>query len=153
MTNKDAERRKHPRLPLHLSVAKLVDFKCDGLDVPAPAILVDLSAGGLSMIAFALPHLTKNVTFRLELPGLVNAQLHGRIIRAHKKGETYQVAIAFNEFKEEWARLVTKLFKAYNECEDRLSQGDRRFCFKLCAFFALCQKDEKARVFPRAVLV
>ena len=147
------ERRKHPRLPLHLSVAKLVDFKCDGLDLPAPAILVDLSAGGLSMIAFALPQLTKNVTFRLELPGLVNAQLHGRIIRAIKKGETYQVAVAFSEFKDEWARLVTKLVKAYNACEERLAQGDRRFCFKRCAFFALCQKEEKARVFPKAVLV
>jgi len=146
------ERRKHPRLPLHLSVAKLVDFKCDGLDQPAPAILVDISAGGLAMIAFALPNLTKNVTFRLELPGLVNAQLHGKIVRAIKKGETYQVAIAFTEFKEEWARLVAKLANAYNECDDRLAQGDRRFCFKRCAFFSLCQKEEKARVFPKAVL-
>ncbi len=147
------ERRKHPRLPLHLSVAKLVDFKCEGLDQPAPAILVDLSAGGLSMIAFALPSITRNVTFRLDLPGLVNAQLHGTVVRAHKKGETYQVAIAFTEFKEEWARLVGKLLKSYEECEDRLSQGDRRFCFKKCAFFSLCDKDEKSRVFPKAVLV
>ena len=146
------ERRRHPRLPLHLSVAKLVDFKCDGLDQPAPAILVDLSAGGLSMIAFALPSLTKNVTFRLELPGFVNAQLHGRIVRAHKKGETYQVAVAFKEFQTEWARLVAKLAKAYTACEDRLSQGDRRFCFKQCAFFALCQKEEKGRVFPKTVI-
>jgi hypothetical protein len=104
------------------------------------------------MIAFALPNLTKNVTFKLELPGLVNAQLHGKIIRAYKKGETYQVAIAFSEFKTEWAGLVTKLVRAYNECEDRLSQGDRRFCFKKCAFFALCQKEEKGRVFPEAVI-
>src|SRR5689334_10463698 len=118
------ERRQHPRLPLHLSVAKLVDFQCDGLDMAAPAVLVDLSAGGLSMIAFALPPLTKQVTCKLELPGLVNAQLHGRIVRALKKGETYQVAVAFSEFKEEWARLVAKLVKAYEACEDRLAQGD-----------------------------
>jgi hypothetical protein len=42
--------------------------------------------------------------------------------------------------------------RAYNECEDRLAQGDRRFCFRDCAFFILCQKDEKARVFPKAVI-
>ena len=150
---KSDERRKHPRLPLHLSVAKLVDFKCDGQEQPSPAILVDISAGGLSMIAFALPHLTKNVTFRLDLPGIVNAQLHGKIVRAHKKGETYQVAIAFSEFKDEWARLVAKLFKAYYVCEERLAQGDRRFCFKACPFFPLCQKEEKARVFPKLVTI
>ncbi len=153
MTTRTDERRKHPRLPLHLSVAKLVDFQCDGQNQPSPAIIVDLSAGGLSMIAFAVPHLTKNVTFKLELPGLVNAQLHGKVVRAIKKGETYQIAIAFSEFKEEWARMVTKLYKAYYVCEDRLSQGDRRFCFKQCAFWVLCQKEEKARVFPKAVLV
>lgn len=147
------ERRKHPRLPLHLSVAKLVDFKCDGLAQPAPAILVDLSAGGLAMIAFALPSITRNVTFRLDLPGLVNAQLHGKVVRAIKKGETYQVAVAFNEFKEEWARLVGKLVKAYDSCEEQLAQGERRFCFKKCAFFSLCGKDEKTRVFPKLAVV
>ena len=147
------ERRKHPRLPLHLSVAKLVDFKCDGLDQASPAILVDLSAGGLSMICFALPQLSKNVTFRLDLPGLVNAKVQGRVVRAHRKGDTYQVAIAFTEFQDQWAHLVAKLVKAYNVCEERLTQGDRHFCFRECAFFPLCQKDEKARVFPKSVAV
>ena len=151
MTKLEA-RRKHPRLPLHLSVAKLVDFKCDGTDQPLPAVLVDLSAGGLSMIAFALPQLAQQVTFRLHLPGLVNAQVHGRVVRAHRKGDTYQVAIAFTEFQDQWAHLVAKLVKAYQICEDRLSQGDRRFCFHDCAFFALCQKEEKARVFPKSVI-
>lgn len=147
------ERRKHPRLPLHLSVAKMVDFKCEGLDQPAPAVLVDLSAGGLAMIAFALPQIAKNVTFRLSLPGLVNAQLHGRIIRAHRKGETYNVGIEFTEFQDQWGHLVSKLAKAYNVCEERLNQGDRRFCFKDCSFFPLCQKEEKARVFPKSLEV
>jgi len=146
------ERRKHPRLPMHLSVAKLVDFRFDELDQPSPAVLVDLSAGGLAMICFALPHLAKTVTFRLELPGVVNAQVHGRVVRAHRKGDTYQVAIAFTEFQEQWAHLVQKLVKAYDACEDRLTQGDRRFCFRECSFFSLCQKDEKARVFPKAVI-
>jgi hypothetical protein len=72
------ERRRHPRLPLHLSVAKLVDFQVDGLDVTAPAVLVDLSASGLAMICFALPALSQQVTFKLKLPGFVNAQVHGK---------------------------------------------------------------------------
>jgi hypothetical protein len=153
MTTPIEERRKHPRLPLHLSIAKLVDFKSEGMNLPAPAILCDLSAGGLSMITFALPQIAKNVTFRLEIPGIVNAQVQGKIIRAHKKGETYHVAVKFSEFQTQWAHLVQKLVKAYKECEERLNQGDRRFCFKDCAFFSLCQKDEKARVFPNAVAV
>ena len=145
------ERRRHPRLPMHLSVAKLVDFKCDGLDATAPAILVDLSAGGLAMICFALPQIAKNITFKLSLPGLVNAQVHGKIVRATRKGDTYNVAVEFTEFQEQWAHLVSKLVKAYNVCEERLTQGDRRFCLKDCAFFSLCEKEEKARVYPKAV--
>jgi len=147
------ERRRHPRLPLHLSVAKLVDFKCDGLEHPAPAVLVDLSAGGLAMICFALPAMAKDLTFRLSLPGLVNAKIKGKIVRARRKGETYQVAIEFTELQDKWAHLVTKLTKAYMACEERLQQGDRHFCFKECAFFPLCQKEEKARVFPKSLEV
>lgn len=147
------ERRRHPRLPLHLSVAKLVDFKFDGLDQTAPAVLVDLSAGGLAMICFTMPSLTKDLTFRMSLPGLVNAKLKGKIIRARRKGETYMVAIEFTELQDKWGHLVNKLAKAYSACEERLQQGDRLFCFKECAFFPLCQKEEKARVFPKSLEV
>ena len=150
---RQTERRRHPRLPLHLSVAKLVDFKFDGLDQPAPAVLVDLSAGGLSMICFALPQIAKDLTFRLSLPGLVNAKLKGKIIRARRKGETYQVGIAFTEFQDKWAHLISKLAKAYTVCEERLQQGDRNFCFRECAFWSLCQKEEKTRVFPKSLEV
>src|SRR5688572_2826499 len=101
------ERRRHPRLPLHLSVAKMVDFKIEGLDTPAPAVIVDLSAGGLSMICFALPQMSKYIRFRLDLPGFVKAQVQGRIVRAHRKGETYLVAIAFTEFQEQWSNMIT----------------------------------------------
>ena len=134
------ERRRHPRLPLHLSVAKLIDFKCAGQEQTIPAVLVDLSAGGLAMVAFALPRLTQKVTFRLDIPGLVNAQLHGHVVRAHKKGETFHVAVAFDEFKEQWSHLIIKLIKAAKDCEDRWNQGDRAHCPKECAFH---------KVFPR----
>ncbi len=147
------ERRRHPRLPMHLSVAKMVDFKFDGFDQSAPAVLVDLSAGGLSMICFAMPAMAKDLTFRMTLPGLVNAKLKGKIIRARRKGETYQVAIEFTELQDKWAAMVGKLAKAYSVCDERLIQGDRHFCFKECAFFPLCQKEEKARVFPKSLEV
>jgi hypothetical protein len=147
------ERRRHPRLPMHLSVAKLVDFKFDGLDQPAPAVLVDLSAGGLAMICFAMPAMAKELTFRMSLPGLVNAKLKGKIVRARRKGETYQVAIEFTELQDKWAALISKLTRAHYACDERLTQGDRHFCFKDCAFFGLCQKEEKARVFPKSLEV
>jgi hypothetical protein len=146
------ERRKHPRLPLHLSVAKLVDFKCDGLDQPTPAILVDLSAGGLAMIAFALPSIAKNVTFRLQLPGVVDAQLHGRIVRADKKGETYKVAVAFTEYQEKWANLVNKLIKSYEECDYRHAiLGGAPSCSKKCAYHSLLEPDEKVRASRKTI--
>ncbi len=128
------ERRRHPRLPLHLSVVKMVDFKCEGLDQTAPAILIDISAGGVGMVCFALPQLAKNITFSIDLPDLVKAKLHGKIIRAVQKGDTYRVAIEFTEFQEQWGHMVTKLIKSHKDCEDRWSQGDRKHCPKECAF-------------------
>jgi len=54
------------------------------------------------MICFALPQMTRDLTFRMSLPGLVNAKLKGKIIRARRKGETYQVAIEFTELQDKW---------------------------------------------------
>ena len=56
MTTHTHERRRHPRLPMHLSIAKMVDFQCDGLEQPAPAVLVDLSAGGLRRLKLSELH-------------------------------------------------------------------------------------------------
>lgn len=135
------ERRRHPRLPVHLSVTKLIDFKCEGDDQSIPAVLVDLSAGGLSMVAFALPRLTQKVTFRLDIPGLVSAQLHGHVVRAQRKGETFQVAVAFDEFKEQWAGMINKLITSAKDCEDRWNQGDRKHCPKDCAYHTIFPRE------------
>ncbi len=134
------ERRKHPRLPLHVSVAKMVDFQCEGLT--QPAILVDLSAGGLSMICFAMPPMSQKVTFRLALPGLVNANVHGKVVRVHRKGETYRVAVEFTEFQQPWSHLVEKLAKSLAQCQERWDQGDRTHCPKECAYHKAFPKTE-----------
>jgi c-di-GMP-binding flagellar brake protein YcgR len=136
------ERRRHPRLPLHLSVAKLVDFKCEGLEQTSPAVLIDLSAGGLAMICFALPAISQRVSLQLKLPGLVNAQLNGRIVHAHRKGETYRVSVEFTEFQKEWEHFIAKLVKSYNECEERWNQGDRKHCPKSCSYHKAFPRDD-----------
>jgi hypothetical protein len=136
------ERRKHPRLPLHLSVAKLIDFKSEGLEGTAPAVLVDLSAGGLSMICFAQPPMSQNVTFRLNLPDIVNAQVHGRVVRVLKKGETYMMAVEFSELRKEWSGMITKLYHSYQSCEERWNQGDRKHCPKECAYHKAFPRED-----------
>jgi len=138
------ERRRHPRLPLHLNIAKLIDFKCEGLDAAIPGVLVDLSAGGLAMICFALPAVAQTVTFRLSLPGLVNANVHGRVVRAIKKGETYRVAVEFTEFQSQWAHLVEKLAKSHQICEQRWNEGDRTHCPSECAYHKAFPKEVEA---------
>ncbi len=140
MSSHTQERRRHPRLPLHLNVAKMVDFKCEGLDQPAPAVLIDIAAGGVGMVCFALPQLAKNITFNIDLPGLVKAKLQGKIVRAVQKGDTYRVAIEFTEFQEQWSHMVSKLIKSQKDCEERWNQGDRHYCPKECSFH---------RVFPK----
>lgn len=135
------ERRRHPRLPLHLSVAKLIEFRCEGQEQSIPAVLVDLSVGGLAMVAFAPPRLTQKITFRLELPGLVNAQLHGHVVRATHKGDTYQIAVAFDEFQQQWEHMIGKLYRALKDCEARWTQGDRQHCPKECAYHTVFPKE------------
>ena len=55
------------------------------------------------------------------------AQVQGRILRATRKGETYQVAIAFTEFQQQWAHLVEKLAKAYRSLRQEMADATREW--------------------------
>lgn len=150
MTTEATERRKHRRFPLSIGTMKPLNFRFDGFDHEVPAILVNLSAGGLSMVCFTDPPRIQEVSMRLELPGIAKALLKGRVVRMIRKGETCLIGVQITEFRKKWASIVSKMARAWRVCEDRLAEGERNFCFRSCAYFPVCEKQEKARVFPKS---
>ena len=149
MTVKTTERRRHHRIPVMVDVAAPLTIRFEGKDVDVPAVLINLSAGGLSMVTFGVPPGGRTLRLDINLPGVASGHVHGKIVRVHSRGATHQVGVQFTDFREKWELIVGKLAEAYQGCEEKLAQGERHFCLKVCAYFPLCDKAEKSRVFPK----
>lgn len=156
-----SERRAFRRFPVMVHVAKPVEIRLDGAVEGLPGVLVDLSAGGMSLVTFTSPAgmpphpsaplraglqplpQTSRYTFCLNLAGTHRFQLPGRIIRAQRKGETYLVGIKFSAVHADWRQRLQQLADAYLDCEEKLAVGKQHVCFPECAYYALCEKSAK----------
>lgn len=157
------ERRAHRRLavvsdlvePIVLSYAPDPKEKKKGKDaIPKhlrtqPAVLTDLSAGGLQLITFLAPPHAKSFKMTLTIPGLDNLPVTGRVVRVSKKGETYSVGIAFTKIAKKFQRQITRMAEDDTDCNTRLSLGLPESCVPTCTFQALCNKSQKAPHWPR----
>ena len=87
-----AERRQHRRFSVVEGMIEPITLEMDGLDAAArkqPAIMTDLSAGGMSLLMFVEPPHAKSFQMTLSIPGLDQVSIEAKVVRVHQKGETY----------------------------------------------------------------
>lgn len=153
-----AERRKHARFAVVEGMVEPITVNFDAQKKPAgrgrkgqpptqknqPAILTDLSAGGMSLILFLEPPKTKTLEMVLNLPGLVEIPIEGRIVRISERGQTYNVGIAFTKISKKHQAQIDEMAQDHLDCETRLSLKLPESCVPKCRFHALCAKPQKA---------
>ena len=158
------ERRQHRRVqvvsdlvePIVLTYAPDPKEKKAGESVPKhlrtqPAVLTDLSAGGMRLITFLAPPHAKTFKMTLTIPGLDNLPVIGRVVRVSKKGETYVVGIHFVKIAKKFQRQISRLAEDDADCNTRISLGLPEACVPGCVFNPLCTKTQKAPHWPPKV--
>ncbi|MBI3292745.1 MAG: PilZ domain-containing protein [Elusimicrobia bacterium] len=144
------DRRAFRRFPVMVQVAKPVEVRVEnqgaggGGEVDGlPGVLVDLSAGGMSLVTFRRMDPDPSYLFCLDLAGTHHLQIEGRIVRAHRKGETYLLGVKFSSAQPAWRQRLVQFADAYLACEHKLAAGMQHVCFPECAYYALCEKEAK----------
>lgn len=145
------ERRKHRRLPVVEGLIEPITLQFE--DNPKspknqPAIMTNLSAGGVSLMMFVEPPRTKEFEMTLNLPGLVNIPVQGKILRIHEKGQTYNVGIAFVKISKKHQSQINGMAEDYADCETRLSLSLPEACVPSCTFHLMCVKPQKSPHWP-----
>ncbi|MBI4679434.1 MAG: PilZ domain-containing protein [Elusimicrobia bacterium] len=161
MTNKTRklpERRRHHRFSLVEGLIEPVTVRfdgssregcrCEGRERPVrgveqPAILTNLSAGGMSMVCFAEPPRARRLDMVLTLPGLKSVPIVGRVARMHQKGQTWNVGIAFTLLSPKHRNMINGMAQDNLDCETRISLNLPDSCAPKCAFHHLCVKPQK----------
>lgn len=142
------ERRKHVRLPILHGILEPVEISfftqdSSGKIKSQPAILSDLSAGGLRLVTFLEPPHTKALNIVLKIDGLDEIPVEGKISWVKRKGEVYMVGIAFTEISKENKEKINAMAEDYADCDARIALKLPEACVETCKAHSLCNKPQK----------
>ena len=157
-----SDRRRHPRLALvediiEPIVLRYVPEKPPGKKSPdnvakhlqtQPAILINISAGGMSLITFLAPPHAKTFKMTLTVPGLDHLPIVGKVVRVDKKGGTFSVGIAFTKIAKKYQRQIERMAEDDKDCALRVALSLPEACVPGCHFHLLCTKPQKAPHWP-----
>jgi len=141
------ERRKHRRFPA-VTVAKeaLVESQEMKLKREIPAIIYNLSAGGMALITFLSLPLNAFINLNFDLDGLKLKDVEGKIVRVEGKEKTYLIVISFTKIKAEVRKRINMMADAFDLCETRRMMGEENICSTECSYHMLCAKPIKVSV-------
>ncbi|HVE12759.1 MAG TPA: PilZ domain-containing protein, partial [Elusimicrobiota bacterium] len=133
--------------------AKPAKARKTGDDIPKhlhtqPAVLVNLSAGGMSLVTFLAPPHAKVFKMTLTVPGLNHLPIEGRVVRVDKKGDTYNVGIQFTKIAKKYQRQIAHMAEDDQDCHTRVALQLPEACVPTCRFHSLCTKPQKAPHWP-----
>ncbi len=115
-----------------------------------PAVLTNLSAGGMSVVLFCRPPAARSLQMVLSLPGLRRLPVEGRIVRSTAKGETFSLGISFSRIAVRHRQLLERMAEDNTDCDTRIGLRLPESCMAECAFHPLCSKPQKGPYWPRA---
>ncbi|MHB9154510.1 MAG: PilZ domain-containing protein [Endomicrobiales bacterium] len=136
------EKRRHNRLPVLHEMDEPIQIAMNNKAVPG--ILVDLSAGGMSLLTFTSIPVGTEVTLSIDVPGLKTQPLGGKVVWALAKKEMWRIGIVFSRIDPIDFRHINRLAFDCSDCETKLALGVTDICFDKCSYYPLCEKPVKA---------
>jgi c-di-GMP-binding flagellar brake protein YcgR len=149
----ESERREHRRFPIAEGLTEPISIEFDSqtnghAPHAVPAVLTNLSAGGMSLVLFIEPPHTREIQLSLQLPGLKSCSMTARILRVQSKGDVYCVGLAFIKISKKDRHTINQLALDFGDCETRIQLGLPEACVPTCCYHALCSKPQKAPHWP-----
>lgn len=148
MSKEGAERRRHRRFSIVEGMIEPITLELDGVDEgmrKQPAILTDLSAGGMSLLMFMAPPSAKSFQMTLSIPGLDGVPIAASVVRVHKKGDTYSVGLSFAKISKEAVKRIEKMADDSADCQTRTALGLPDACGDDCPFHSLFARGKAAK--------
>jgi hypothetical protein len=143
--NKFKERRKHRRFPAMHNLLKPIDliFEPPATFTSVPAILLDLSAGGLGMLTFVPIEAGTEINAQVDFKGLNIPSIQGKVVSVIAKGESWRISVRFKNMENPLTEKLNKMAEDYNDCETKIALGAKDVCFDKCLYFKICEKQYK----------
>jgi hypothetical protein len=139
------ERRKHPRLPIMHGILEPVELEFETESKTKkfqPAILSDLSAGGMRLLTFFMPPCREKINMVINL-GNYKIPIKGKIAWLKQKENVYMIGISFYKISKENQNRINRMANDYLDCDIRISLKLPDVCSEKCKAHILCNKPQK----------
>ncbi len=110
-----------------------------------PAVLTNLSAGGMALVVFAHVSGGSKLKIALDVHGLAGMEFQGRVAWTQYKGEMTTLGVHFDHVPPETVGRISRLAEDFQDCELKISFGLRDVCFRKCTYWELCAKPVKLK--------
>ena len=142
------ERRLHVRLPILHGILEPVEVEFvtkteSGRNRAQPAILSDLSAGGMRLITFLEPPHSRELNIILKLAGIREIPVIGKISWVKEKGGVFMNGIAFSSISPDDRKRINEMAEDYTDCDTRIALKLPEVCVETCRSHGLCNKQQK----------
>ncbi|OGS26777.1 MAG: hypothetical protein A2297_02155 [Elusimicrobia bacterium RIFOXYB2_FULL_48_7] len=143
MKHHGTERRKHARLPVMKNIAKPVELLLGESSTPVPAILLDLSGGGMGILTFVPFKPGTVICAKIDLPGLKTNVIEGKVMWDIARENTFRLGISFVKIEKEDFDKVEKAAEDFVKCENKIALEEKNICHPRCHYHAICDKKIK----------
>ncbi|MCL2335031.1 MAG: PilZ domain-containing protein [Endomicrobia bacterium] len=137
------EKRKNRRMPIIKQFGELIMLKVAGESVPG--IILDLSADGVSLMAYAHVPTGTSVCLDIDLPDLKAANMCGKVVWSLKQGEMWRMGISVTDMSTLDAKQINRMAIAFNDCENKIMLGVPDVCYSKCSYYKICEKPQKIK--------
>ena len=142
------DRRMHFRFPTITIVKEVVIFVTHPRTrnkVILPAIMYNLSAGGIAIVTFEKVPLGSLITLNLNLDSINLKNVTGKVVRLEGRNVTFLIAIDFINLTRELKSKITKIASDADMCETRIMLGEKHVCKLKCSYYPLCTNPIKKK--------
>lgn len=140
------ERRVHKRIPVLTKLIEPITIKSPQLHLndPIPGFMGNLSAGGMQIATFIPLPENHELEIAINIPGIHNIHIHGKIKRTIQKHGSYLITFHFTHIAQQIKEHINKMAEDFEMCVDRKILGVRDFCYsRNCHYHNLCTDNNK----------
>ena len=153
------ERRSHIRFPVIHNVGEPIELRVllNGKKISIPGYVIDLSAGGIGIIALGKQSSELKVgtpfVMDLKLPDLDGDNVEGKIVRLQKgrkaeirhSDDEWFLSLAFTKIKSSNLLRINRMAEDWSICETKIQMRLPDVCFRECSYWGLCEKPAKIK--------
>jgi len=110
-----------------------------------PAIMYNLSTGGIAIVTFDRVPVGAEITLNLKLAGINLKNVKGRVIRVEGKKMTFLIAISFKKLNKDIKKIISKVASDADLCETKILLGEKQACTFKCNYYDLCTNPMKKK--------